>query len=327
MTARHSSREAALARLQVSRSALARALAGVPSDRRQERPSPERWSAAEVLEHQARVEGSVTRLLARGAQAPPSEPSSPAVPLDEETVADRSRRIETTEKARPTRGLAAEATWEELTAARERLLEVVGALDDATLGRVRAPHFVFGVLDGVGWLRFLAGHEERHAGQIEEAAGALAARGSPAPAVVLDTNVVVAAAFRPGSDSARLVAAAREGRVRPVWSDETRRETEHVVGKIPVLSGAALEGLFPERNRHVPAADTPPFEEVPDPEDRKFARLAASAGATLVTMDEHLLGVRGTLDVAILTPAGFLRGGGNGEPRGPHRRAGARGDG
>jgi PIN domain len=47
--------------------------------------------------------------------------------------------------------------------------------------------------------------------------------------VVLDTNVFVAAGFNPGSHSARLVEAVRDGRLRMVWNDATHAEIEHVM--------------------------------------------------------------------------------------------------
>ena len=46
----------------------------------------------------------------------------------------------------------------------------------------------------------------------------------PPPAVVLDTNVFVAAGFNPRSASARIVDAVKHGQVRMVWNDATRRE-------------------------------------------------------------------------------------------------------
>ena len=54
--------------------------------------------------------------------------------------------------------------------------------------------------------------------------------------VVLDTNVIVAAGFQPGGASAWLLDAIRKGALRMIWDDATRRETEHIVHKIPPLS-------------------------------------------------------------------------------------------
>ena len=39
------------------------------------------------------------------------------------------------------------------------------------------------------------------------------------PAVVLDTNVFIAAAFKPRSDSGRVVDAVRSGTLRLVWNE------------------------------------------------------------------------------------------------------------
>jgi predicted nucleic acid-binding protein len=47
--------------------------------------------------------------------------------------------------------------------------------------------------------------------------------------LVLDTNVSVAAGFNPGSHSARLLEAIRDGRLRMIWDDATREETELVM--------------------------------------------------------------------------------------------------
>ena len=63
-------------------------------------------------------------------------------------------------------------------------------------------------------------------------------------AVVLDTNVFVAAGFNPASASANLVRAVRDGRLRMPWTDATRREIEHILGRIPPLRSLAVAELF-----------------------------------------------------------------------------------
>ena len=122
-------------------------------------------------------------------------------------------------------------------------------------------------------------------------------------AVVIDTNVFVAAGFRPRSASARLLAAVRAGALRLVWDDATRGETERVIRRIPRLDWADVAGLFADECRWPAATRPTDFLHVPDPDDRKFAALAAAAGATLVTMDEHLLAARGRGDLRIATPS------------------------
>ena len=123
------------------------------------------------------------------------------------------------------------------------------------------------------------------------------------PAVVLDTNVFIAAAFKPRSDSGRVVDAVRCGTLRLVWNEATRRETEGLLRKI---SWEAVRGLFEDGNRWSSDLDATALSSVTDPEDRKFAALAASTQATLLSLDQHLLGA--VLDdvCAVLTPSEFL---------------------
>jgi predicted nucleic acid-binding protein len=126
-------------------------------------------------------------------------------------------------------------------------------------------------------------------------------------AVVLDTNVWVAAGFRRGSDSAYLVEQIRQDQLRLVWNEATRGETEYILRKIPPLSWDAIAPLFREENRYSGGTEPERFGHVPDPADRKFAALAEAAGATLISMDEHLLAGRHQTAIPILTPREFLQ--------------------
>ena len=107
--------------------------------------------------------------------------------------------------------------------------------------------------------------------------------------LVLDTNVLIAAAFRPGSESGAVVAGVRAGRWRLVWDEPTRRETEALFRKIPPISWTAVEDLYREQDRFEGAVDPEAFGAVQDPEDLKLAALAAAAAAILVSLDAHLL--------------------------------------
>ena len=126
------------------------------------------------------------------------------------------------------------------------------------------------------------------------------------PAVVLDTNVFIAAAFKPRSDSGRVVDAVRSGTLRLVWNEATRRETEALLRKIPPISWEAVAGLFEDGNRWSSDVDANALSSVTDPEDRKFAALAASTQATLLSLDQHLLGAALDDVCFVLTPGEFL---------------------
>jgi uncharacterized protein len=123
--------------------------------------------------------------------------------------------------------------------------------------------------------------------------------------VVLDTNVLVAAGFKPRSASAKIVDAVKQGQVRMVWNDATRREIEHIIGKIPPLRARADARLFRTEDRFTAPTHPERFDFIPDPDDRKFAALADAAGAVLISNDEHLLAHRDRMAVPVLTPSAF----------------------
>ncbi len=125
--------------------------------------------------------------------------------------------------------------------------------------------------------------------------------------VVLDTNVFVAAAFDPRSHAARIIDAVREGRLRLVWNEATRRETREILERIPPISWEPFADLFRDENRHRDPVNPGWFGHVRDPDDRKFGALAYAGDATLITQDDDLLEGRSNVDVPILTPAEFLR--------------------
>ena len=127
------------------------------------------------------------------------------------------------------------------------------------------------------------------------------------PSVVLDTNIFVAAGFRPDSDSARVLQLVRDGAVRLRWNEATYGETQHIVRKIPPLSWDRVRDVFRAEDRYDGTTGPSSFAHVPDPDDRKFAALAAAVGAVLISMDEHLLAGRTDSPVPILTPGEFVK--------------------
>lgn len=126
-------------------------------------------------------------------------------------------------------------------------------------------------------------------------------------AVVLDTNVFVAAGFNAESSSARLIEEVRRGELRLVWNEDTRGETRSVVEQIPPLSWGAFGDLFQEEGRHEASTAPEEIDYVPDPADRKFAALARATDAALITNDDDLLANREQADVYIVTPGEYFR--------------------
>ena len=122
--------------------------------------------------------------------------------------------------------------------------------------------------------------------------------------IVIDTNVFVAAGFNPRSAAAKILTAAREGRLQLIWNEPTRRETEMILRRIPPLNWESVADLFQLEMEFTGSVDPERFALIPDPEDRKFAALSAAAQTPLVTNDNHLLSHANIIDV--LTPSAFL---------------------
>jgi hypothetical protein len=164
---------AALWHLDTHRAALERAVATVPPAARARRGPPEQWTVAEILEHLARVEESITALLAgRLAEArlaglgPERDDAAPG--LDPARLLDRTRKLTAGEASRPREGLDADAAWARLVERRAALRALLLDADGLALSTVVTQHPVLGPLDVYGWVAFIAGHEGRHAAQIAE---------------------------------------------------------------------------------------------------------------------------------------------------------------
>lgn len=153
-----------------------------PADR-DRRPSPERWSVAEVIEHLAIVETRVTsRLdeafeLARAAGMTPDEETASVVdPSFLERAHDRRRRFKTGEHAEPRGGLTADQAWAKLEDSRQAFLNLLERADGLAVSGITAPHPAFGTLSFHQWAVFLGAHDARHALQIREMADQLESR-------------------------------------------------------------------------------------------------------------------------------------------------------
>ncbi len=131
--------------------------------------------------------------------------------------------------------------------------------------------------------------------------------GDHPPSVVVDTNVFVGAGFSRRSASAAVVRAVREGRLRMPWTDGTRGEIETVLRKIPPLDWGHFEDLFLPDARVSDAPEEGGLEWIPDLSDRKFAALARSEGAVLVSNDDHFLARRDEAGFPVETPGEFRR--------------------
>ena len=169
----HSITRELLAYLDQQRSVLKSAFESVPVKRRDHPPAPERWSAANVVEHLAIVEARISRLLSErieearsGLQA--STTTDPILPtIGYQRMYDRSTRVKAPETAIPT-GLDAASAWAALENSGSMMRAMLVANDALDLTPVKHAHPRFGPLSVYEWVAFLGAHEVRHAEQIRE---------------------------------------------------------------------------------------------------------------------------------------------------------------
>lgn len=144
----------------------------VPAERRGVRPTPARWSAAEIVHHVALVERRVTMrlrgLIEQARAAGEERDESPILTqLSTARMMARTRRFVTSEPTEP-RDTSLDNVWTEFDDTRRALTETISSGDGLALGAVSAQHPALGDLTAYGWIAFVGAHAGRHAAQIRE---------------------------------------------------------------------------------------------------------------------------------------------------------------
>ena len=168
-----------------TRAALLDVAASVPANRFTDRPAPGRWSAAELLEHLARVESGCARVIAKRAVAAREsgvgaerEESTMLGALDGRHVTDRSSKLTAPEIVAPAGGFSREGAFDAIAKSRTEFERAVADADGLALGEVKHTHVVLGEIDLYQWILFVGLHEQRHLAQLEEISSQLRADNS-----------------------------------------------------------------------------------------------------------------------------------------------------
>lgn len=175
-----------LRHLDANRVVLRASVDDVPPHFRETRPSADRWSVAEVLEHLVRVEEALTRLLgtkiaearAAGLLEAERDASPIAGLLDHGAVVDRRRTVTAGERVMPRGDMNSATALAALDNARVKLRDLIVSFDGLNIGAFTHPHPALGPINGYQWFLFVGSHEARHAAQIREV-GAQLGRDSP----------------------------------------------------------------------------------------------------------------------------------------------------
>jgi len=168
-------------RLDRSRAALGAAVESIAPALREQRPGPDQWSVAEVLEHLSMVEriftGRIADAIATARAAGLAEETGDRSPLAdaiETRMADRVNRRNAPEVARPTGTLDAAAAWAAVEGGHQRLRALVSDADGLALSGVMLDHPFFGAMTVYQFIELIAAHEGRHTEQITEIGRTLA---------------------------------------------------------------------------------------------------------------------------------------------------------
>jgi uncharacterized damage-inducible protein DinB len=138
------------------------------------KPSVDKWSVAEILEHLSKVDrvlvSRIGKLLAELEEAEPGvQECAGFVPFSLDSLIERARdqKFKSPEPALPDSGLLIQESLAKLKSSRADLLSMQLRIEARDLSQTTFPHFVFGQLNIYQWLGFIGIHENRHRKQIE----------------------------------------------------------------------------------------------------------------------------------------------------------------
>lgn len=132
------------------------------------------WSAAEVLDHLRKAEGGLVRGFEAQQRGEPLKipPRAYWYRLPMTVVFSPIRfRAPKPVRPRPRAEVNPREVLAKLKESRTGLLAFVDRVGEAKFRKILLPHFVLGRFHGLDWLRFIAGHETKHLGQIRRVLG------------------------------------------------------------------------------------------------------------------------------------------------------------
>jgi DinB superfamily len=161
--------EKAIAELDAVHQSLLETIEPLTPERFSERPSPDRWSVAEIVHHLYLVERSVLGQFEGALSKPPVKVGliQRLLPVGL-LVGRRVVRVKAPKGVEPLNPPSKEETIANFNQVRESLKEFSARHGDERLQQLGIKHPIFGTFDAVSALRFVSLHELRHFRQIRE---------------------------------------------------------------------------------------------------------------------------------------------------------------
>ena len=155
-----------------TRARLLRSVEGLSAEQHGFRPTPDRWSVAEIVEHLSMVERSVARLvgsLLRKAEESGGarEMGAPFAPVSIAELVEQTstQKLDAPDSARPT-GVPLADSLASLRDSRAALHALRPRVEQTDGAEIRFPHPAWGPINLYQWLLFVGAHEARHLAQI-----------------------------------------------------------------------------------------------------------------------------------------------------------------
>ncbi|MDT7690272.1 MAG: hypothetical protein QOJ70_1726 [Acidobacteriota bacterium] len=158
-----------------TRARLLQSVEGLSDEQHGFRPTPDKWSVAQLCDHLSIVEGNVlkvlNKMLGKAEETPGAQRANGAAfePVSIEEHAERARgvKLEAPEAVRPSDSRPLAESLAALGDSRTALHALRPQLERFDGHALRFPHPAWGPLNLYQWLLFIGAHEARHIAQIE----------------------------------------------------------------------------------------------------------------------------------------------------------------
>jgi hypothetical protein len=160
-----------------TRSKLYRLVEGLSDEQATARSNPNAWTATEIIEHLALIEGRLlqmmTMMVTKAESAGAGKKDAPvkieAFSFDEFIERSRKEKYTAPEAVNPSGKVSLADALGKLRDSREQLHALRPRIEATDLSNVTYPHPAFGPLNFYRWLAFIGLHEERHLRQAQAA--------------------------------------------------------------------------------------------------------------------------------------------------------------
>lgn len=161
--------EKAIAELDAVHQRLLETITPLPEEHFSRRPSPDRWSVAEIVHHLYLVERSVLGQFEGALSKPPVKVGmlQRLLPVGL-LVGRRMVRVKAPKGVEPLNPPSKEETIANYNQVRDGLKQFSARHGDERLQQLGIKHPFFGTFDGISALRFIGHHEMRHFRQIRD---------------------------------------------------------------------------------------------------------------------------------------------------------------